>query len=242
MSSPFFVIRPGKLIVAAPAGPGGAICGIIGRDGKEIRVTSYDGYFSVSAAWNAEFERARKLHGAKIHCGKGCCECCSQMFRITEIEAAYISAGVKQLPEGRRVELRAKAREYQARREELLACNQLSDEWDTPHHPGLRLPCPALENGACSIYEHRPMICRKYGIPLFNPRKPERIFACELNFKPGEEVADPDLVQIHTALHERWEDVQSRFNEQGGKRDPKPLTVARAILEDFECYLPEGPA
>lgn len=205
-------------------------------------MASFDEYLAVSAAWAGEFERGRKLHGAKIHCGKGCCDCCSQMFRITEIEAAYISAGIKGLSERRRAELRARALEYLERRKEMLACNQLSDDWDTPQPPGLRLPCPALENGACSIYEHRPMICRKYGIPLFNPRKPERVFACELNFKPGEEVIDPDLVQIHTSLHERWTGVQTKFNERGGRRDPKPLTVARAILEDFEPYLPRDPA
>ena len=54
--------------------------------------------------------------------------------------------------------------------------------------PGLRLACPALEDGACQIYENRPLMCRKYGMPLYNPQKPEQVFACELNFKPGEEI------------------------------------------------------
>lgn len=201
-------------------------------------MSRYKDYLLVAAEWEAEFERSRKLHGDKIHCGRGCCDCCSQMFQITEVEAAYISSAVKQLPEERRARLQARAREYLAQREKLLASRNIPDAWGSLPPPGLRLPCPALEDGACSIYSHRPLICRRYGIPLYNPQKPERIFACELNFKPGEEIMDSDLIEIHTRLYGDWAAVQAEYNQQGGRRDPKPLTVARAILEDFEPYLP----
>lgn len=201
-------------------------------------MSRYNHYLRVAGEWEAEFARSRKLHGDKIHCGRGCCDCCSQMFQITEVEAAYISSAVKQFPEERRSRLQARARDYLAQREKLLASRNVPDAWGSLPPPGLRLPCPALEDGACSIYSHRPMICRRYGIPLYNPQRPEQIFACELNFKPGEEITDPDLVEIHTQLYELWADIQGNYNQQGGRRDPKPLTVARAILEDFEPYLP----
>jgi len=102
----------------------------------------------------------------------------------------------------------------------------------------MRLACPALEDSACQIYTHRPLVCRKYGIPLYHPQKPDRLFACELNFQPGEEIEDSQLVQIQTSIHDRWAEVQAEFNRRGGSQDPKPITVARAILEDFEPYLP----
>jgi Fe-S-cluster containining protein len=101
------------------------------------------------------------------------------------------------------------------------------------------MACPALEDGACQIYEHRPLICRKYGIPLYNPQKPDRVFACELNFQPGEEILDEQLVQIHTKLFNDATEVQAEYNRQGGRRDTKPINVARAILEDFEGHFPE---
>ncbi|MGH9404967.1 MAG: YkgJ family cysteine cluster protein [Terriglobia bacterium] len=200
----------------------------------------WDGYLSMAADWDAEFSRSRALHGGRVHCREGCCDCCSQMFPITELEAAYISHAVKQLPEPRREELKSRAVLYLSKREELFASRSVPDAWGALPPPGLRLPCPALEDGACSIYEHRPMICRKYGIPLYNPQKPGQIFACELNFKPGEEILDSELVQIHTELSNRWAAVQADYNERGGRRDPKPLTVARAIVEDFEPYLPDN--
>ena len=45
--------------------------------------------------------------------------------------------------------------------------------------------------------------------------------------------------QIQTGIHDRWARANAEYNRQGGQRDSKPLTVARAILEDFEAYLPK---
>ncbi len=107
------------------------------------------------------------------------------------------------------------------------------EAWGSLPSPGSRLACPALEDGVCQIYEHRPLICWKFGIPLFNPDKPGRVFACELNFRDGEAIEDGKLVQIQTGIHERWKQVQTDYNDAGGYRDGAPITVARAIVEDF---------
>jgi Fe-S-cluster containining protein len=209
---------------------------------QEITLSSYDGYRRIAADWEAEFERNRREYGERIHCGKGCCDCCSQLFQITEVEAAYISRAVKELPPEQRQRLCERARQYLPRREELLSAKNVPDAWGSLPPPGLRLPCPALENGACQIYNHRPLICRKYGMPLFNPAKPDRLFACELNFNPGEEVDVTDLVQIQTGIHKSWSGLNQEYNRLGLTRDPNPVTVARAILEDFEsCMAPLSP-
>ena len=71
-------------------------------------MSPYDDYLEVAAEWEAEFSRLKREYGEKIHCRKGCTDCCSQMFQITEVEAAYISRAVKQLPpdEGERMRAR----------------------------------------------------------------------------------------------------------------------------------------
>ncbi len=99
--------------------------------------------------------------------------------------------------------------------------------------PGARLACPALDHGVCSIYEFRPLICRKFGMPIYNPGRPGQIFACQLNFRDGEEIEDSQLIQIQTGIHESWRQLQSEYDNAGGYRDASPITVARAILEDF---------
>jgi Fe-S-cluster containining protein len=169
-----------------------------------------DRYLDVLAAVDTEFRRNRALHGERIHCRPGCTDCCHHRFQITEIEAAYISEGIRRLEPPTRDSLRDRAREY------LEADGTL------------RLPCPALDEGICSIYEFRPLVCHKFGMPLYNPEKPDHISACELNFKDGEEIDDPDLIQIQTGIHQAWKALQSEYV---GERASERLTVARAILD-----------
>jgi len=199
----------------------------------------YGRLLRIAAQWEAEFARNKALFGQKIQCRKGCTDCCHHLFQITELEAAYISKAVKEMAPDDRARLRERARNYMADRAALLAKADVPEAWGNLPPPGTRLACPALEGGECRIYSHRPLICRKYGIPLYNPHKPERLFACELNFNPGEDIEVTELIQIQTALHDQWRDVQGDYNARGGRRDENPLTVARAILEDFEPYLPE---
>ena len=198
----------------------------------------FNSLVQIASAWEAEFARNKRLHGAKITCRQGCTDCCHHLFQITELEAAFISHGVKSMPEEKRLAMERRAQQYSKDRLKILDERHVADAWGNLPPPGLRLACPALQDGACQIYEHRPLICRKYGMPLYNPQKPDRVFACELNFQPGEEIDDSQLVQIHTDLWREAKEVQAGYNRQGGRRDEKPINVARAILEDFEEYLP----
>jgi Fe-S-cluster containining protein len=168
-----------------------------------------DRYREIVAAVDAEFARNREVHGDRIHCRPGCSDCCSHVFSITEIEASQISIAVQRLAPEVREALQTRARAYISER--LLR--------------GTRIPCPALQDGVCSIYEFRPLMCHKFGMPLYNPDKPDRIFACELNFKDGEEIEDPQLIQIQTGIHHAWKELQAEV-----PRSSESLTVAHAIL------------
>lgn len=150
-----------------------------------------------------------------------------------------ISRAVQAMPEGEREDLRTRARAYLPQREAIVKSHGMIEAWGKLPPEGTRLACPALgDDGACRIYEHRPLVCRKFGMPLYNPQKPGQVFACELNFAAGEEIADDRLVQIQTGIYERWKAVQQDYNRAGGRRDERPVTVARALLEDFEGYVP----
>lgn len=190
-------------------------------------------YLEICSEVEREFLRARRLHGERIHCRRGCSDCCSQLFQITEIEAAFVSRGVRKLDLAVRERMTARALVYLEERRKLVADNGEPEAWGSLPAPGTRLACPALEDGVCGIYEHRPLICRKFGIPLYNPDKPGRVFACELNFRDGEAIEDGKLIQIQTGIHERWKQVQADYNAAGGRRDHEPISVARAIVEDF---------
>jgi len=190
----------------------------------------------VAAHADAEFARGAVLHGARIQCRRGCNDCCGQLFRITEPECARISAFVNALPAPEREGLRAAAREYLARRLALLG----DETWDSPMPSGARLSCPALgAQGECRIYKARPLICRKFGVPIYNPDKPQNVMACELNFRPGEPIEDEHLVGRQTNLYRAQQQLQAAWNEAGGARSETPLCVASALVDDWSTKLPD---
>jgi Fe-S-cluster containining protein len=65
---------------------------------------------------------------------------------------------VKNLPEERRLAMEKRARQYAEDRERLLSEHEVPDAWGSLPPPRLRLACPALEDGACRVYKHRPLI------------------------------------------------------------------------------------
>jgi Fe-S-cluster containining protein len=158
------------------------------------------------------------------------------MFSISLIEAAFISRAVKAMGGDERERLRAAARRYLAEAKKITgAAADEGEETITPR-PGLRLPCPALAGDACSIYDARPLICRKWGIPLFNPKRPTELQACELNFRPGEEVDVEGLLEPQVALLEEWVELKARARRS--LNYPKlTATVAEAIVYDYEEVL-----
>lgn len=195
-------------------------------------------YGRVVAGWEEEFARNREVHGARIQCRAGCDSCCHQLFQITELEAAEVSRGVQALSEETRRKVQKRSELYLEERAKLTG-EGATESWGSLGE-GKRLPCPALENGQCLIYDHRPLICRKFGIPLYHPDRPGRLNVCKLNFGDGEVIDDGALVQIQTELHYDWKSLQLAYNDARGWRDPKPLTVARAIVEDCSGWFPPG--
>lgn len=190
---------------------------------------------AVCAAADREFARSAGLHGPRILCKRGCSDCCGQVFRITEPEAARISQFVSMLPKAERERLGTAARAYLHRRAQLFGN---TETWDSPPPTGARLPCPALTaEGACGIYEARPIICRKFGVPVFNPDKGS-VTACELNFNPGDPIEDGQLVSNQTSLYRAQQALQAAWNDAGGTRVDDPLCVASALQGDFSRLLP----
>ncbi len=190
----------------------------------------FEAYLEHVADVDREFRRVADRFSERMQCRKGCSMCCSQMFSISLIEAAYISRAVKVLPDDERERLRAAARDYLARAP-VTADGQ---ETILPR-PGVRLPCPALKDDSCSIYGARPIICHKWGIPVFNPAKPLELQACELNFRPGEAVDVDGLLEPQVALLEDWVELRNRANAPR-----ETATVAEAILFDYEVRLSDA--
>lgn len=181
-------------------------------------------FYDITNLIQTEFDRNAEMYGDKLQCRRGCSKCCSQIFNITLLDAYIIKEHIKSLPAERQSELKSKANKYLARkREKGLARTSEADR------EGFELPCPALgSEGECTIYEARPVICRRFGIPIYDYKNPGNVYACELNFKSGDEIIDDKLVPNQTAIGMKWDELKEEFNSQGNNTE-KGTTIAEAI-------------
>lgn len=115
---------------------------------------------------------AARAEGKAISCQKGCGACCQQLVPIAEAEAHHLHRLVAALPVARRHTLRgrfAAARQTLARDGLLGPLTQaMAGRSEAPlralgeRYFQLGVPCPFLEDGACSVHMDRPLACREY--------------------------------------------------------------------------------
>lgn len=149
-------------------------------------------------------------HRASIQCRPGCSECCHQTFRVSELEGALLREGLRAAPVAEARSIRARAAAY------------VGDRRD---------PCPVLgDDGRCQLYDHRPRICRKYGIPLWHPDRPHELRTCRLNFQDAVDVDADGIVEPQAAWAEDW--IRARAELGLGRQDNR--TIAAWVLADEE--------
>jgi uncharacterized protein len=166
-------------------------------------------YYNLVAKVDSLCTDIMKQCADSLSCRKGCDACCRH-FSIFWVEAVSLAKYVANLPRKQAAFLRAKAQ-------------NLSGQ-DV---------CPLLENGVCTIYETRPIICRTHGLPILTRGNTKHIIDfCPRNFTqvetiPGHLVIDLDqLTTTLVAINALF--VSCYFNG-----DPPPterLTIADALF------------
>lgn len=120
------------------------------------------------------FKRANAALLSQVPCHAGCSYCCIGPFPITQLDVSLLQEGLQRLTPDRRAHIEERAAEQVSALESAqpkLKESPYLDRW--PDSDIDRLvnefhdsPCPALdEDGLCTLYEHRPLICRSMGIP-----------------------------------------------------------------------------
>jgi Fe-S-cluster containining protein len=121
------------------------------------------------------FQRATAALLGEVPCRLGCTSCCIGPFPITLLDVQTLQQGLAGLPPDHRQRIEQRASEQIAAMETAfpqLIRDDVLDTWPDQEVDRLvtefhALPCPALEaDGHCSLYEHRPLVCRSMGIPI----------------------------------------------------------------------------
>jgi Fe-S-cluster containining protein len=126
---------------------------------------------------------------SEITCHLGCTGCCQQHLSVFDIEAANLRDFIRSLDDKRKARLRAQALATLAR-EATLTEQDPAPARQFPPDPATAVPCPALIDGACAVYDARPVICRTHGFPLFySDEETDEAFldVCPLNFSESED-------------------------------------------------------
>jgi predicted metal-binding protein len=102
-----------------------------------------------------EYDRIASQIG--LSCAECTDNCCTSYFQHhTYVEWAYLWKGLKECDNGLRERIIERAEEYVREEDACLAGGK------TPE-----IMCPVNENGWCTLYAHRMMICRLHGVPNF---------------------------------------------------------------------------
>jgi hypothetical protein len=104
-------------------------------------------------ALQQEYEAvAEELVFSCTGCPDNCCD--SYFLHHTYVEWAYLWLGLHQLAPDRLEQLQARASQY------IVACERADLRGERP-----AAMCPLNEDGICSLYRHRLLVCRTHGVP-----------------------------------------------------------------------------
>ena len=150
--------------------------------------------------------------GHTVSCHKGCAACCRMLVPISAPEAFALANRVERLEQPERDRLLAKldlAQQRLARAGVLKQLSALAESSDplsddaiepvNRAYYALRMPCPFLDNEACSIYEDRPAACRELAVT--SPSTDCQDMTSQ-SIRPV-----PVAVRISTALSLLWADL-----------------------------------
>lgn len=108
--------------------------------------------------------------GREVSCRAGCTACCHHIVPVAPSEQRNIAALVKAMPEPRQGEVRGRFAAALSRVADAGLAGKLDDPETATSaelglaYFGLRIPCPFLETGKCSIYADRPLTCREHTV------------------------------------------------------------------------------
>lgn len=132
-------------------------------------------YETLRAEADALFTHISSRHADCVACHPGCSDCCHALFDLSLVEAMYLnSAFQKAFPHGlqrSRILEKASVTDRNLTRIKRSLYNAEkggeSAEKILERASALRMACPLLDDdNHCLLYEHRPITCRLYGVPL----------------------------------------------------------------------------
>ena len=176
---------------------------------------------------NQDVDRIRAEYG-RYPCPTNCFQCCNttSTIPISEVEARHLKIGLDALPKPVRTHIREKA--LQTIR--VLETKGFTED-SMLKDSGIEAieiikgksygQCPMLIGGVCSVYEHRPVICRVWGYPIDNGKE---LACCKKTFIGQRRDFNPVKYDLY------WQKCKTLSEELGVfKKTPSCYLVSQLI-------------
>lgn len=150
-----------------------------------------DNYLQIRTEVDQRVAELTEQHAHYLNCRKGCDLCCFS-FRVFPVE-------------------------YDAIAKEA----GLTGVADLSATIGENERCAFLANGACTIYESRPLICRTHGLPLLNMTEDGdewELSFCELNFTDAD---DDEFAEENVYLQDKYNAMLYQANKEYLEANPQ---------------------
>ena len=130
--------------------------------------------FQVADAIHRRSAETLAESGNPVTCAEGCSACCRQLVPVSRWEALHLAAVVRTMPRARQKRVTDGFAAAIDRLGETGLLPRIADGFAHRAHDcagletlqreywALGIPCPFLEDGACSVYVDRPLACRQY--------------------------------------------------------------------------------
>jgi Fe-S-cluster containining protein len=153
-------------------------------------------------------------------CPNNCCD--SFFMHHTVSEWSYLWQGLAALDREHQASIRGRAERYLAGAAAAIARNERP-----------QLLCPLNEQGLCSLYAHRLMICRMHGVPSAVTRPDGQkqgfpgCFRCQELTEGRQEVPEVERTELYRELAELERELLTAVQWRGGR---VKMTIAEMIL------------
>ena len=167
-----------------------------------IMIEGISKYLELVADLEKEVGRVSELYRNSLKCCPGCSECCCA-FSVFPIEAEIIRLALQGILENENAAVNGSGRSLNR-----VTIAESTDELGGKDDSS----CFLLKDQRCSIYEHRPLICRTQGLPIGyvdHEKGVIEVSACELNFSGTD--FDVNQLFMMDAFNTRLQEINAEF-------------------------------
>ncbi len=194
-------------------------------------------YQNLMAGVDQIFNKMKNDFPQEVRCDDGCTDCCFALFDLSLVEALYLNEKFNELDDDLKNAILIEAdkadrittkikkelhKEHKKGAEEQEILSRASRE---------KVRCPLLVDDKCALYEHRPITCRLYGIPM---QMDNLSASCALSaFEPGKEYPAVHMHKIHDRLISLSREIAHVINTKYSELHTMLVPVSMCLLTDY---------